>query len=309
MENINILNDELMKRLSSPQGYVDVVIDTDTYNEIDDQYALAYLLKSNDKLNTIAIYAAPFSNEKAKTPKEGMELSYHEIMNILSLMEKEKLKDIVKKGSDRYLENENKPVISDAVLDLIDKSKTYSKERPLYVVAIAALTNIASALLLDHSLKDRIVVIWLGGQAHHWPELDNKEFNMLQDIAAARVVFDSQVPFVQLPCMGVVSSFRISEPELLSHLKGKNALCDYLVETTIKEAKKNKKMKTWSRAIWDVTAVAWLLNDFTRDIVVPAPIPRYDNTYDYDNKRHVIKYVYHINRDLLFEDLVYKLSL
>ena len=48
------------KNLEVPSGKIDVVLDTDTYNEIDDQFALAYLLKSTEKLNTVAIYAAPF---------------------------------------------------------------------------------------------------------------------------------------------------------------------------------------------------------------------------------------------------------
>ena len=36
----------LMRRLEKPAGPVDVVIDTDTYNEIDDQFAIAYLIRS-----------------------------------------------------------------------------------------------------------------------------------------------------------------------------------------------------------------------------------------------------------------------
>ena len=32
------------KNLSVPAGPVDVALDTDTYNEIDDQFALSYLL-------------------------------------------------------------------------------------------------------------------------------------------------------------------------------------------------------------------------------------------------------------------------
>ena len=35
---------ELLKRLEHPSGRVDVVLDTDTFNEIDDQFALAYLI-------------------------------------------------------------------------------------------------------------------------------------------------------------------------------------------------------------------------------------------------------------------------
>ena len=49
-----------------------MVLDTDAYNEIDDQFAISYLLKSKEKLNTKAIYAAPFLNNKVSSPAEGM---------------------------------------------------------------------------------------------------------------------------------------------------------------------------------------------------------------------------------------------
>ena len=52
-------NEQRIKNLSVPCGKVDVVLDTDAYNEVDDQFAIAYLLKSKNKLNTVAIYAAP----------------------------------------------------------------------------------------------------------------------------------------------------------------------------------------------------------------------------------------------------------
>ena len=55
-------NEQRIKNLSVPSDKVDVVLDTDAYNEIDDQFAIAYMLKSKEKLNTKAIYAAPFFN-------------------------------------------------------------------------------------------------------------------------------------------------------------------------------------------------------------------------------------------------------
>ena len=61
------MNLELLKNLDVPKGKIDVVLDTDAYNEIDDQYAIAYLLNSEDKLNVKAIYAAPFFNENSKS--------------------------------------------------------------------------------------------------------------------------------------------------------------------------------------------------------------------------------------------------
>ena len=50
--------------LRPPTGHVRCVIDTDTRNEIDDQFALAWALLSRDRLNIEAIYAAPYSFRK-----------------------------------------------------------------------------------------------------------------------------------------------------------------------------------------------------------------------------------------------------
>ena len=305
--DMSIDNARLIRRLEKPKGRVDVVIDTDTYNEIDDQYALSYLIKSDEKLDLKAIYAAPFFNEKSTGPADGMEKSYREIMNVLTLLEREDLKEHVYRGSTEYLPSETEPVISDAAKDLAKRAMDYTEEHPLYVVAIAAITNVASALLLNPDIKNRIVLIWLGGNATNWP--DNKEFNLYQDVAGARIVFGCGVPLVQLPCMGVVSAFTTSGPELEYHLRGKNKLCDYLVNVTTTEAAACNGGQVWTRPIWDVTAVAWLLDgDFEEDCLIHSPIPEYDNRYAFDNNRHFIKYVYHIKRDKLFADLFAKLS-
>ena len=305
--DMSIDNARLIRRLEKPKGRVDVVIDTDTYNEIDDQYALSYLIKSDEKLDLKAIYAAPFFNEKSTGPADGMEKSYREIMNVLTLLEREDLKEHVYRGSTEYLLSETEPVISNAAKDLAKRAMDYTEEHPLYVVAIAAITNVASALLLNPDIKNRIVLIWLGGNATNWP--DNKEFNLYQDVAGARIVFGCGVPLVQLPCMGVVSAFTTSGPELEYHLRGKNKLCDYLVNVTTTEAAACNGGQVWTRPIWDVTAVAWLLDgDFEEDCLIHSPIPEYDNRYAFDNNRHFIKYVYHIKRDKLFADLFAKLS-
>ena len=307
VENGSFDNAELIRRLEKPCEKVDVVLDTDTYNEIDDQFALAYLIKSDEKLSLKAIYAAPFFNSKSAGPEDGMEKSYDEIFNVLTLMEREDLKKNVFKGSRSYLPSENEAVDSEAARDLAARAMQYTKEKPLYVIAIGAITNVASALLMNPEIKERIVVIWLGGNAYFWPH--NKEFNLYQDVAGARVVFGCGVPLVQLPCMGVVSAFTTSGPELEFHLRGKNKLCDYLIDVTTKEAMECYGGSTWTRPIWDVTAVAWLLDgDFMYDCLKHSPIPEYDDKYAFDDNRHFIKYVYHINRDNLFADLFKKLT-
>ena len=121
----------------------------------------------------------------------------------------------------------------------------------------------------------------------------------------------SGVPFVQLPCEGVVSAFTVSRPELEFWLKGKNELSTYLAENTISEAEKTKKAAVWTRKIWDVTAVAWLLNDsekFMKSRLVPTPIPTYDNFYAVNHDGLLMRYVYKIERDSLMTDLFSKIT-
>lgn len=298
--------EQKMKNLSVPKGAIDVVLDTDAYNEIDDQFAIAYLLRSKEKLNTKAIYAAPFHNAKSSGPLDGMEKSYAEILKLQALLGEN---IVTFKGSGEYLPDEQTPVVSPAALDLAERVKAYSPENPLYVVAIGAITNIASAILLNPQVAENTVVVWLGGHALHFS--DTAEFNMVQDIAAARVVMNSGVPFVQLPCIGVVSSFTISKPELEYWFSGKNGIADYLAENTIKEADSYASGKPWTRVIWDITAVAWLLNDddkFMKSRILPMSVPTYDSQYVECTDGNFMRYVYIIDRDRLFEDVINKIT-
>ncbi len=293
------------KNISVPEGQIDVILDTDAFNEIDDQFAIAYLLRNGDKLHTKAIYAAPFKNERSESAADGMEKSYWEIFKVLDLMGE---KREVYRGSDRFLPDESTPVCSAAASDLVARAKGYSPEQPLYVVAIGAITNIASAILFDPTITENIVVVWLGGNGTHYH--DTREFNLIQDIAAARVVFGSGVPLVMLPCMGVVSAFTVSRYELEHWFIGKNPLVTYLAENTIAAAESYAAGKPWTRVIWDVTAVAWLMNDRSRFMlarVMPTPKPTYEHSYVFDADALPVRYVYHIKRDALLADLIDKI--
>ncbi len=295
--------EQLLRNLEVPADPVDCVLDTDTYNEIDDQYALSLMVKS-PKLHVKGLFAAPFYNGHSTSPEDGMEKSYDEILHLLGLLGREDLKDLVYKGSRTYLPDEKTPVESPAARRLVELARGYSPEKPLYVVAIGAITNVASALLMAPEIAERIVLVWLGGHALEWP--NTKEFNLWQDVAGARIVFGCGCPLVQLPCMGVVSAFYVSKPELEFWLAGKNPLCDYLARHTIEEAESYAKGRVWSRVIWDVTAVAWLLNDNNRFLdsrIIPAPVPEYDGYYARNVSGHPMRYIWHVRRDALMGEL------
>ncbi len=301
-----LTSEQRLSMLEVPGGVIDVVIDTDAYNEIDDQFAISYALRRPDRLNVQALYAAPFLNQNSVSPEDGMIRSEQEIHKLLGLMHMERA---VFAGSRQYLPDESTPVDSPAARDLCRRAMAHSPQRPLYVVALGAITNVASALLMQPAIADRIVIAWLGGHALEWE--DNNEFNLRQDIAAARVVYGSGVPLVMLPAQQVVSALATTGPELDHWLRGKNALCDYLVQHTVDEAESYAKGRAWSRVIWDISAVYWLLDDdqrFMRSRLMPTPLPGYDHRWHFPEGTPLCRYVYYVNRDSIFTDLFTRLA-
>lgn len=304
---IQIDRNDLYARLKRPHGRVDVVLDTDTYNEIDDQFAIAYMLLSSDKINVKGIFAAPCINDKSVSVADGMEKSYQEILRVLRVMERGDLESLVCRGSEVFLPSETEPVNSEAALRLIEISKSYTKDRPLYVAAIGAITNIASAILLDPTIVERIYILWLGG--NFFDIGHTKEYNLMQDVAAGRVVLQSGAPVALLPAQGGTSHLITTKPELEFWLKGKNPLCDFLLDLTVKYCEHYFRDTAWSKVIWDIAAVAWLINDtYCEDRVITAPIFEYDHHYGEDPDGLPIRYVYYWNRDAIFSDLFKKLT-
>ena len=150
--------------LTCPEGMVDMVLDTDTYNEIDDQFALSYALFAEERLQLKAVYAAPFFNERSTGPADGMERSYQEILKLFRLAGKEVP---AFRGTPGYLQDEKTPWDSPAARDLCDRAMQYTWEKPLYVVCLGAITNVASALLLQPDIADRIGVPLAVQQSQH----------------------------------------------------------------------------------------------------------------------------------------------
>jgi len=292
-----------IQKLEPPNSKIRMVLDTDAFNEIDDQYALAYALLSKETIQLDAVYAAPFLNKRSASAGDGMEKSYDEILRLLKLLG-ESPEGFAYQGSNKFLEDISKPVQSEAALDIVKKALAATPEDPLYVVALGCITNVASAILIEPKIINNIVVVWLGGNGLDWPH--QKEFNLRQDVLSAQVVLNSGVPLIVMPCRPVVSHFLTTIPELEHYLKGKNKLSDYLLESTIEYG---EGAEAWSKVIWDVTAVAWLVEpSWIPTNLIHSPILTDQVTYSTDYSRHFIRMATSVKRDAIFNDLFGKLA-
>lgn len=350
--SFNVPNHEtIAEKLRYPLGKLRVVIDTDAYNEVDDQFAIAWALRSPERLEVEAVYAAPYcskaiqkvfpiTDERLKTivhyagsPAEGMEKSYNEIHNLFGLLGVE-TQDKVFRGSDRFIGDNGKPVESEAARDLVKRAM--EGEGPLYVLSIGAITNVASAILMEPDILDKIVVVWLGGQPLHFKSAT--EFNLMQDIKASQLMFDSGVPMVLIPCMTVASHLTVTREEIEGRLTGKSAIGNYLgrIVTSkfvdegialsdrffkgfylrgmddIPDDVANQftvKAISWSRIIWDISTVGYMMNpNWTSSILCPSPVLTDDLTWKQDTSRHPIRLCHYISRDQVFGDMFAKLE-
>lgn len=294
---------ERVRKLEPPAGQIKMVLDTDTFNEIDDQFSVIYALLSPERIELQALYAAPFHNDLSTGPKDGMEKSHEEIIRILKLMDREDVP--VYRGSESYLAAPYSPVNSEAAHNLVERAMACDPAHPLYVVGIGAITNIASAILMEPRIIERIVVVWLGGHAIDWH--DTREFNLEQDLHASRVILDSGVPLMLIPCMGVASNLRTTLSEVRDYVLPSGAIGAYLYET-YKNCKDDHF--AYSRVIWDISVIAWLnQSNSVPSRLIPSPRISADCRWSVDSTRHLIRCASYIDRDAVFHDLFTKLKI
>ena len=204
--------------LEPPDGACSVIIDTDTWNEIDDQFAIIHALMSPElRIETIQAAGFHAAVRKTKSFEHGMELSYEEILRVLELSPASYNGSVLYGSRQTMTENGGNPVPSDAAENIVTRAMQ-ERDEPLYVLALGALTNVASAILMEPRIRERICVVALGGWPHH--VADFHDFNFIQDMAAAQAVFDSGVALVQVTGFGVSELLRTTRWEMMQHVRG-----------------------------------------------------------------------------------------
>jgi len=314
---------ERARLLSIPQtGTLDVVLDTDAYNEVDDQFAIVYALRSEPRIRLLSVYAAPFVNAcetlretkiastgaqpRSKAAGEGMELSYGELTRLMGMMSRS-AEGFAFRGADRFLRSESDCVDSPAVDDLIAKAQAHSPSRPLYVVGIAAPTNIASAIVRRPDLMRNLVVVWQGGNAPWWPHTD--DYNLKQDIHASRVLLNSGVALCQMPAMGGSHQLTTCVAELEACLSGGGPVARYLIDNVRRWADRQEDSYAYTKAIWDV-GVFGMLNcaRWAPSYLVSTPVLTDDLRWAHDPRRPFMRTAYYVDRDSIFRDVFTKLK-
>ncbi len=272
------------------------VLDTDAYNEIDDQFAIVYSYFS-EKIDLQAIYAAPFHNDNSTSYEDGMEKSYEEIIRVLDCCDEEIRIPVLKGSRTTITNNGGKPVESEAADHLIRLA--HESDEIIYVMGIGAITNVASAIKKDPTIVDKLCIIWLAAKQTHFDDVE--EFNLCQDYMAGQIVLNSGAGLLLCPAFNVVCALG-ARIDLVRKLKGHNPAAEYVYNLGEGYYKGAGEPSDWLRVLWDIAAPAILDNPKCAEIeIIRAPVFTDDRKYAFDSTRHQIMMLNSIDKESTYD--------
>ena len=195
---------------------VRVILDSDTACEADDPFAIAYALLS-PKLEVRAVlaehFARPGSMEESFAAARRLTQSMQDPVPVLR--------------GEEWPADPERP-LSEGVRFLIEEARR-DEARPLFVLCLGALTNMARALAAAPDIAARLTIVTIGGRDYFEPEQDVREFNFGNDVAAANAVLRSKAPVWQIPICAY-STIRVGLAELQCRVRPCGAAGRYLFD-------------------------------------------------------------------------------
>lgn len=285
-----------------------VIVDTDAKNEADDQFAIAHHLMT-PMFDVKGIIATHFEHKEDEyNSRKTMMKSYDEINLVLDLMGLTGEYPVFK-GCVTPLEDETHFVESEGSRFIVEEAMK-DDPRPLVVALQGAITNLASALLMEPKIADRIIAVWIGGE--DYPK-GGWEFNLSQDVAGANVVFASGCELWQVP-KSVYKQVNVSLAELQSRVACCGKIGEYLFRQMV-ELNNARAHTPWPHGetwcIGDQPTIGVFLEDKERMnyTMQHAPRVRDDFTYEERPDGKLIRVYYTVDVRLLLEDFYAKLRL
>lgn len=283
-----------------------VIVSSDVKNEADDQFAIMHHLLT-PIFDVRGIVAAHYES-KAPGSCTTMEKSYQEL---LTLMESTSIEDVpMLRGCTAPLSDDDDAPDCEGV-DFIIQEALREDKRPLYIACQCTLTDVAAAINRCPEIAERLTVVWIGGAAY--PK-GGREFNLMQDVAAARVVYASKANVWQIP-VPAYGTVEITMAELAVKVRPCGAPGRYLYEeieeynVTCNEPYELRKGENWN--LGDSPTIGVLLQTGWRGNfhMEHAPYINDDCTYTADPDGKLIRVYDSVDARMLLEDFFAKLQL
>jgi inosine-uridine nucleoside N-ribohydrolase len=281
-----------------------VILSTDVGNEIDDQWAIVYMM-TNPDLDVLGIVSA----HSPTVPEPSAHYSYRVLVDVVENHLRLAVHPPLFEGSNLPLENAATPRANAGVDFIVESSKAFSKENRLAVLTIGAATDAASAILQDPTLVDRIRIVAMG--FNNWPEGGN-EYNVANDVKAWQVILRSRVPVA-------IGSGEVCKATLaLTPAQAKDLIAEHgpigawlwdeyqdWYYRQVKPFRKHDFSKPW--IIWDTITLAYL-EGMTEQKQMPRPVLKDNMVFDHPATGNTITWITGLDSKRMWADFTRKLD-
>jgi purine nucleosidase len=294
----------LSARLVSAADKIPVILSTDVGNEIDDQWAVAYMMV-NPQFEVLGIISA----HAPTLPPPAAHFTYlvlrDEIENRLKMATHPPLFE----GSSLPLQDAKTARPNAGVDFIIQSSKDFSSGNRLTVLTIGAATDVASAILEDPSIAERIRIVAMGFRS--WPN-GGDEFNVANDVPAWQAILRSDVP-VAVGCGDVCrANLSLTLDQARNLISQHGPVGAWLWDEFkawyyrfVKPMRTNDLSKPW--VIWDTVVLAYV-EGLTTQETYPRPALEDDMNFEAGPAGKTITWVTGIDSARMWPDFIQKLD-
>jgi purine nucleosidase len=291
-------------RPTSAVDRIPVILSTDVGNEIDDQWAVAYMMV-NPQFQVLGIISAHAPTLPPPAAHTTFLVLRDEVENRLKMPTHPPLFE----GSSLPLQDAKTPRSNPGVDFIIQSSKEFSSSNRLTLLTIGAATDTASAIIEDPSIADRVRVVAMGFRS--WPN-GGEEFNVANDVAAWQAILSSDVPVV-VGCGDVCRASLSLTPEQARKLISEHGpigawLWDEFQAwyyRFIRPMRSDDLSKPW--VIWDTVVLAYV-EGLTTQETYPRPVLKDDMNFEPGQAGKTITWVTGINSARMWPDFIQKLD-
>jgi inosine-uridine nucleoside N-ribohydrolase len=281
-----------------------VIVSTDVGCEMDDQWAITHMMLSPAfDVRAIVTSHTPYFEKPAAE-------SSAKVARTLIDQIKPPKRPVVVPGASEPLVDRMTPRKNAGVETILKESSNFHRDKRLTIVHIGPATDIASALLIDPTIADRITVVAMAFEG--WPA-GGDPFNVKNDDAAWQILLDSKVPLTVVDCAVSLKHLLMSLAQAKQRFAELGPRAEALLgyQTAWLDGNPSLvKLKTgdpnaWP--LWDCGTVAVLLG-LAKTETHPRPTLRDDRSFDHTNSVGTIEWVKSIDGDSLWADLVNRIK-
>ena len=250
----------LLTTILISQEKTKVLLDADTANEVDDAFALSIILMDST-VEVTALNATQWQASHWTTPK-SMEDSYRLNEMLLGIMGVQVKTN--RGGAERMYDWGDRAQHSAAAYEIIKQAKAKPNGEKLNIIALGALTNVASAVFIDPSIAKKLNLYWLGTTYDFDSGILRKDdFNCAMDQYALTHLLFSEVEMHIIP-VSVANQITFKYSETRKQIEN-HFLGDFLLKIWDDHVDGGRTQRT----LWDLTIVyAFLHPEWMQEVEI-----------------------------------------